>query len=115
MLTRRFFIGGLASTFALGANRIFAAPGNVLDFGRPELTFGVVSDIHIAMAKGGAGLDLHYCTETFKSTLMRFRDAGADAVVIAGDMAHFGLGDELLAVGKAWESVFPNNRGRKNS
>lgn len=116
MLTRRFFIGGLASSFALGANRIFAATGKALESGRPELTFGVISDIHIAMAKGGAGLDLHYCTETFKSTLMRFRDAGADAVVIAGDMAHFGLGDELLAVGKAWESVFPNNHapdGRK--
>lgn len=116
MLTRRFFIGGLASTFALGPNRIFAAAGNQFKLGRPELTFGVVSDIHIAMAKGGAGLDLHYCTETFKSTLARFRDAGADAVVIAGDMAHFGLGEELLEVGKAWESVFPNNRapdGRK--
>ena len=116
MLTRRFFIGGLAGSFALGANRIFAAAGDVLDPGRPELTFGVVSDIHFALQKGEEKLHKRYMDDTFKSTLMRFRDAGADAVVIAGDMAHHGLGAELLAVAKAWESVFPNDRapdGRK--
>lgn len=116
MLTRRFFIGGLASTFALRANRIFAAAGNQFELGRPELTFGVISDIHIAMKKGGESLSELYSTDTFKSTLMRFRDAGADAVVIAGDMAHYGLGSELVAVGQVWDSVFPNNRapdGRK--
>ena len=116
MFTRRFFIGGLAGSFALGANRIFAAAGDVIDPGRPELTFGVVSDIHFALQKGEEKLHKRYMDDTFKSTLMRFRDAGADAVVIAGDMAHHGLGAELLAVAKAWESVFPNDRapdGRK--
>ena len=116
MLTRRFFIGGAASCFALGPGRIFAATGETVAAGRPELSLGVVSDIHIALDKGGKRLNRNYMTDTFKATLTRFRDAGADVVVIAGDMAHHGLGRELIAVGEAWDSVFPGGRapdGRK--
>jgi large subunit ribosomal protein L9 len=107
MLTRRFFIGGAASCLALGPNRIFAAAAGAVAPDRPALTFGVISDVHIALAKGGKGFSQRYTTETLKATLARFRDAGVDAVVIAGDMAHHALGPELVAVGDAWREIFP--------
>ena len=108
MLTRRFFIGGAASCLALGPNRIFAASNGAFSQGRPNLTFGVVSDVHIGLRRGAKKFQDAYTTETLKATLTRFRDAGADAVVIAGDMAHYGVGPELLEVGKTWFEVFPN-------
>ena len=110
MITRRFFIGGAASCLALGPSRIFASDGAVLPKKRPELQFGVVSDVHIALAKGGKSINKTYETDTFKATLRRFRDAGVDAVVIAGDIAHHGLGPELAAVGRAWYEIFPDDR-----
>jgi predicted phosphodiesterase len=116
MMTRRFFIGGAAGLFALRPNRIFSASGAAETFGTPALTFGVVSDVHIAMAKGGREVSKQYMTDTFKATLARFRDAGVDAVVIAGDIAHHGLAPELIEVGKAWYEIFPGDRapdGRK--
>ena len=115
-MTRRFFIGGAAGLFALRPNRIFSASGAAETFGTPALTFGVVSDVHIAMAKGGREVSKQYMTDTFKATLARFRDAGVDAVVIAGDIAHHGLAPELIEVGKAWYEIFPGDRapdGRK--
>ena len=116
MLTRRFFIGGAASAAALGARGIFAAAPGTAAAGRANLKFGVVSDVHIGYRKGGKKLHEQYDTGTFKATLRRFRDAGADAVVIAGDMSHFGIGPELVALGEAWFEVFPGSRapdGRK--
>ena len=109
MITRRFFIGGAASCLALGPSRIFASNASALPQKRPELQFGVVSDVHIALAKGGKSINKTYETDTFKATLRRFRDAGVDAVVIAGDIAHHGLGPELAAVGRAWYEIFPND------
>ena len=35
MLTRRFFLGGLASAFALGPRRIFSAPPGAFTGGKP--------------------------------------------------------------------------------
>ena len=116
MMTRRFFIGGAASFCALRPNRIFSATSPVEACGRPALTFGVISDVHIGMAKGGRELAERYMTDTFRATLARFRDAGVDAVVIAGDIAHNGIVPELEAVGKVWYEIFPNDRapdGRK--
>ena len=51
MMTRRFFIGGAAGCFALGPSRILASAAE--STGKALLTFGVVSDVHIALAKGG--------------------------------------------------------------
>ena len=38
MLTRRFFLGGLASAFALGPRRIFSAPPGAFTGGKPLLS-----------------------------------------------------------------------------
>ena len=109
MITRRFFIGGAASAFALGSKYIFADA--VASNERPQLSFGVISDVHFAMAKGGNSYLSCYTSDVFRSTLTRFRDAGADAVVIAGDIAHSGLGVELAEAMRVWHEIFPGGLG----
>ena len=108
-VSRRFFIGGLASFAALGPRRIFAAAPGAFTYGIPELSFGVLSDVHICLAKGGRKLKGGYDTTHLEKAFAWFRDNGADAVVIAGDMAHSGLVGELKAVDEAWNRVFPGD------
>ncbi len=110
MLTRRFFIGGLAGAFALGPRRIFSAPPGAFSGGVPTLSFGVLSDVHVCLARGGEKLRPEYDTSTLEAAFAWFRDNGADAVVIAGDMAHSGLVGELKALADAWFSVFPGDK-----
>lgn len=74
------------------------------------LRFGVVSDIHVSVADNGTsakadGLD------AFLEALRYFDRSKVDAVVVAGDMANAGRVVELLAVGKVWDSVFPDGKG----
>ena len=105
-LSRRGFIGGFAALGAFAGCRsgFFAAEGE-----RPLLRFGVVSDVHVRLAAGGKGLAAGYDTETLEKTFAYFRDRGADAVMIAGDMADKGLLGELKAVADAWYRVFPDD------
>ena len=108
-VNRRFFIGGLGSFLACGAQRAFAAPPGVFTAGRPNLVFGVVSDVHVGLAQGGKALSKTYDTTYLERAFAYFRDQGADAVVIAGDMAHNGQIEELQAVAAAWYKIFPND------
>ena len=82
MITRRFFIGGAASLSALGPKRIFADVKEAV-IGRPDLVFGVISDVHFALAKGGMSYLSCYTSDVFRKTLSRFRDAQVDAVLTA--------------------------------
>ena len=97
MATRRSFLAG-ATAFSLsgcvGGKSGFAA-------GRPNLRFGVVSDIHITDWAS---------TECFRKTLRWYRDMGVDAVMIVGDMADHGIMPQLENVAKAWYEVFPDDR-----
>ena len=115
-ISRRFFIGGAASFGAFGGCRLFSSH-EFRAGGVPNLKFGVVSDIHVRYI-GGPGIpeNGYGSTATLLHTFEWFRDQGADAVVIAGDMADFGMVDQLEAVADAWNKVFPNDRapdGRK--
>lgn len=86
MLTRRGFFGSSAAFLAAsGFGSVEALLG-----GRPDLKFGVLSDIHIGSRDS---------TETFRKALRYFRDRGVDAVMICGDLANYGLA-------KAWEECF---------
>jgi len=109
-ISRRFFIGGAASFGAFGGCRFF----NCHDFkagGVPNLTFGVVSDIHLKYVDRGEKENGTWgSNHMFRRTLEWFRDQGVDAVMIAGDMADNGVDEHLLAVSEAWYSVFPNDR-----
>ena len=104
--SRRSFIGGLASLGAVAGCR----SAGRLAGESPLVRFGVVSDVHVRLADDGVSLAAGYDTETLERTFAYFRDSGADAVVIAGDMADSGLLGELKAVAGAWYKVFPNDR-----
>lgn len=110
--TRRTFIGGLVSAGAFAECR-----GALTQTGdRPRLRFGVVSDVHVRLAKGGHSLAPGYGTDTLETAFAWFRDNGADAVVIAGDMADCGMAGELKVVADVWFRVFPDDHapdGRK--
>lgn len=108
-VSRRFFIGGLGA-FALGPSRIFAAKPGAFTDGKPLLSFGALSDVHFCLAKGGASLKEPYGAETLEKAFAWFRDNGADAVAIAGDMAHSGLAGELKAIADVWFKTFPDDK-----
>ena len=108
--TRRGFLTGAAATVAAASPilRLAAAyaPGR-----KPNLTFGVVSDIHVKIAKDGKGMRPTRDCKAFVHALEWFRGQRVDAVMVAGDLADTGLVPELEAVAAAWRSVFPDNKG----
>ena len=116
-MTRRFFIGGLGAVGAATALRAFADPCGKFATGKPRMSFGVVSDIHIRLRSLERGAFAPgYDTAAFETALRYFRDSGVDAVVIPGDLADRGLGAELREVADSWRRVFPDDRapdGRK--
>ncbi len=110
-ISRRFFIAGAASFGAFGGSRLLrAAPGAAS--GKPNLTFGVVSDIHFSAYVGTPAYAKN--SETFRHTLEWFRDQGVDAVMVVGDMADNGMVEQLQGVADAWYAVFPNDTAPGN-
>ena len=95
-ISRRSFLGGAACLGFSGCVSMDLCGGK-----RPNLKFGVLSDIHITDWAS---------TEIFRKTLRYFRSQGVDAVMIAGDMADHGLLPQLENVAKAWYEVFPDDK-----
>ena len=117
-ISRRWFIGGLASFGAFGGNRIFSAHAGTFSGGKPNLTFGVISDVHVRLAASREGFAKDHDTTTLVHTFEWFRAQGVDAVMIVGDIADKGLVDELQYVAEAWFKVFPDDKapdGRQSS
>jgi len=106
-LSRRDFLGGFASLGLFGGCA-FAAPRGTFSSGAPLLRFGLVSDVHISMKDVGGRWAND--ARTFAHALRWFRDMGADAVVNAGDLANFGMTEELEAMADAWDEVFPGGK-----
>ncbi len=69
--------------------------------GEPNLIIGIVSDIHIREAA---------TAKTFRHTLEYFRDRKVDGVIMAGDLADWGLEPQLKVVGDTWDAVFPKDK-----
>lgn len=76
--------------------------------GDAKLRVGVLSDIHINSRDGA--VDGCAGVEMLEKALRYFGGRNVDAVLIAGDLADGGIGNELLAVGNVWRKVFPQNR-----
>ena len=78
---------------------------------RSLLKVGIMSDIHVRRSAdvntGGDG----WGADDFEKVITVYRDMGADAIMLPGDMADWGLVSQLVEVGKAWERVFPNDCG----
>lgn len=66
-------------------------------FGSPEISFGVVSDIHITTKKS---------CRLFKRSLKYFKRRGVDAVMIPGDLTDWGIKENLVYFKTTWDSVF---------
>ena len=115
-ISRRFFIGGATAFGAFGGNRFFEAFGGVAPAQKPNLKFGVVSDIHITCVGADQKMEGWGNNLTFRHTLEWFRDQGVDAVMVVGDLADNGMVEQLQAVAQAWYAVFPDDKapdGRK--
>ena len=69
----------------------------------PLLTFGIVSDPHIG--------DKAEAPTFLENALRRLAEAGVDAVVCPGDIAHSGLISEMEMFADIWNRVFPDWRG----
>ena len=109
-VSRRWFIGGLASWGAFGGSRVFGALPGAFSGGTPKLKFGVISDVHIRVNPKGPGLASGYETATLEHTLTWYRDQGVDAVAVVGDIADRGIVEEMEAFAATWFKVFPNDR-----
>jgi hypothetical protein len=91
MINRRDFL------FAGGAFTLAAGCRSTALFGKPELTFGVVSDIHVTTPESCA---------LFESSLRYFKRHGADAVMAPGDLTDWGLRSSLVLLKQSWDKVF---------
>ena len=115
MTNRRAFLQGFLASAGFvslgGCRNLFAAPAGWTPSGKANLTFGVLSDLHVRLWKDGKSLSYHHDTKTFRKALEYFKSRGVDAVMIAGDLADKGLTDELEAIAKAWYEVFPEGCG----
>ena len=95
-MERRSFLTGLAACGLVGCKSPWW-------FGEtPKLKFGVISDIHVTTPES---------TAKFRRALAYFRDRGADAVVVAGDLSDWGLKSGFRYIADAWHDVFPDDRG----
>ena len=98
-ISRRTFLGGVGAV----AGMPLLCGG--ASFGERRLRLGVISDIHVAEKPSGP----YY---RFVQALRWLRDRDVDGVLIAGDLTERGFGCEMEVVRNAWQSVFPNDKGR---
>ena len=101
MLERRSFISTLAAGIGL------TAFGKVRS-GKPDLTVGVVSDIHLSPDSVRPSAE---CVRTFERLLRFYRERGVDAVVIAGDFTNSGRMCEMQVTADVWNRVFGSTGG----
>ena len=116
-ITRRGFIGSAAAFFASASADSYA---QAVGAGRPRLVFGLLSDIHIRprsemerLMPGKKAVDTIE-TDLFEKALAYYDERGVDAVVIAGDLADWGMIGQLKIVLGAWEKIFPGGRSRRD-
>ena len=98
VISRRSFLFSSAAFAAAPYLRTFAAEAV------PRLRMGILSDIHVR------GRD--WTLEPFVQALKWFDAQKVDGVVIAGDLADFGMLDQLKVVGETWDSFFPDGKAR---
>ncbi len=73
----------------------------VKTFGEPRLKLGILSDVHIRHKED---------TKYFQHALEYFRDNNVDGVMVAGDIADWGMESQLQWFGETWYKVFPKDK-----
>ena len=98
-MNRRSFISSAASIAGFfGAKGLHATAKSLA----PRARFGVLSDVHITTDPGSCDL--------FEHALRTFDKRKCDGVLLCGDIADYGLSDELKAAGDTWFKVFPGGK-----
>ena len=90
-MNRREFIAGAGSVILASGCRSAAF------FGRPDLVFGVISDVHITTQASVADL---------RKALKYFKRRGVDAVMSPGDLTDWGTKMSLKYFKRTWDEVF---------
>ena len=105
MIGRRVFLGatGAFATVAGRAARGDARPPEAArDIGEEKMRFGVLSDIHITTSKQ---------QPYFEKALRQLDAWNVDGVLACGDLADYGLEQQLQLVSDSWFKVFPGGKG----
>ncbi len=105
-IDRRAFIAG---ALALGAARPFRAAAGLFSSGTPNMTLGMLTDVHVTIRKTKNGFSFA-AADILKRAFEWYRGQGVDGISICGDMADRGLIEELDEVGKCWYEVFPDDK-----
>lgn len=100
-LGRRAFIG-CGAAFAAGFGKVVLG-ADICPSGQTNLQVGVLADIHLTASAPHADV-------RFEKALRYFDSRKADAVLLCGDIADYGLISELVRAGEIWDKVFPSNR-----
>jgi len=82
-----------------GQSSVSDAPAGA--WGVERMRFGALADIHIAGSSDLTG---------FEKALRKYDAWQADAVLCSGDIADYGLYQQLKLAGDTWKKVFPNGR-----
>lgn len=96
------FAAGEGRASTPGGARSSRPPHNAPPSSKLLARFGVISDIHVTEAEGSASV--------FEHALAYFGEMKCDGVVLCGDMADYGLVEELKIVGDAWFRAFPGDK-----
>ncbi|MBQ6007183.1 MAG: metallophosphoesterase [Kiritimatiellae bacterium] len=103
MQNRREFIGTLgAAVAAAGTGRADGTAVAREGLGAERLRIGLLADIHLTVEGHRA---------YFEKALRDFDKWKCDGVLICGDIADYGLQQQLKYVADAWWSVFPDGKG----
>ena len=100
MINRRTFIGATGAFVASGGAAARTAAAQ--DIGKEQMRFGVLSDIHIATTKQ---------QPIFEKALRQMDAWKVDGVLVCGDLADYGLEQQLQLVADTWFKVFPGGKG----
>ena len=99
MTRRGFLAGAVAATGAIATAD--KKPGAAPSAGPANVTFGVLSDVH---------LERNGDEDTLLKALAYFRDNGADGVMIAGDIANTGRIEQIERAASCFWRTFPDGK-----
>ena len=100
--SRRAFLRAGGAFALLNGGCAFRAPTGFFGGGGANVSFGVMSDVHIQ--KPGD-------EEHLLKALRFFRERRVDGVMVAGDIADQGRISQLKIFADAWYAVFPDDKG----
>ena len=102
MIGRRGFLGATGAFAAAVSSKAVEWDVAEADIGEEQLRFGVLSDIHITDRKQ---------QPYFEKALRQLDSWKVDAVLACGDLADYGLKQQLELVAETWFKVFPGGKG----